>query len=86
MTAAQAGELKLWTDEQYKGDYIAFSFCTADFEDNIYDSGTQNLAGWVTIWNNTVVFGDKAIAKIYKSQTNPSFGALNQSDHATCYG
>lgn len=83
---ASAGELRLWEHEQYKGKNISFSYCNADFADNIYDSGKQNLVSYVTIWNNTVIVGDKAIAEIYNGVGNPSFGAINQADHATCYG
>ena len=83
---ASAGELRLWEHEQFKGHTISFSYCDADFADNIYDSGQQDLKEWVSIWNNSVIAGDKRIAKIYRNQRNPSFGALNQADHATCLG
>ncbi len=86
ITSASAGELRLWEHEQYRGNNISFSYCNADFADNIYDSGKQNLVSYVTIWNNTVIAGDNAIAKIYNGVGNPSFGAINQADHATCYG
>ncbi|WP_129873943.1 hypothetical protein [Bifidobacterium pseudolongum] len=87
VASASAGELRLWEHEQFRGNYISFSFCDANFDDNIYDSGRQNIVSYVTIWNNTVIAGDRAIAKIYNNGVgNPSFGAINQADHATCYG
>lgn len=84
--SANAGELKVWEHEQFRGHSTANTNCNFDFPDNIYDSGRQNVVSYVTIWNN-VLIGDRAIAKIYNNGVgNPSFGAINQADHATCYG
>ncbi|KFI65518.1 hypothetical protein [Bifidobacterium cuniculi] len=83
---ASAGELTLWENDNYTGYRIVFPYCNADFQDNIYDSGTQNLVSYVTIWNNTVIAGDRAIAKIKYNQGVSVFSARNAADHATCYG
>ena len=60
--SASAGELRLWEHDNYNGFYTTYGSCDVDFPDNIYDSGKQNLVDYVTIWNNTVFAGDKAIA------------------------
>lgn len=87
--SANAAELRLWENDHYSGSSIAFSYCNADFRDNIYDSGKQNIEQWVTIWNNTIFSGDVAIARLYKNTNNgavPVFDATNAADHATCFG
>ncbi|MEY8542272.1 hypothetical protein AALA26_08250 [Bifidobacterium pseudolongum] len=84
--SASAGELRLWEHDNYNGFYTTYGSCDVDFPDNIYDSGKQNLVDYVTIWNNTVFAGDKAIAKIKKDVGKPTFDAKNAADHATCFG
>ena len=87
--SANAAELRLWENDHYSGPSIAFSYCNADFRNNIYDSGKQNIEQWVTIWNNTIFSGDVAIARLYKNTNNgavPVFDATNAADHATCFG
>lgn len=84
--SANAGELRLWEHDNYNGFYTTYGSCDVDFPDNIYDSGKQNLVDYVTIWNNTVILGDKAIAKIKKDVGKPTFDAKNAADHATCFG
>ena len=86
VAAASAGELRLWEHDNYNGFYTTYGSCDVDFPDNIYDSGKQNLVDYVTIWNNTVFAGDKAIAKIKKDVGKPTFDAKNAADHATCFG
>lgn len=84
--SANAGELRLWEHDNYNGFYTTYGSCDVDFPDNIYDSGKQSLVDYVTIWNNTVILGDKAIAKIKKDVGKPTFDAKNAADHATCFG
>lgn len=62
-----------------------FSYCDVDFQDNVYDSERQDVAGWVSIWNSTL-FGTQRIAKIVKGYPVPSFSEINAADHASCYG
>lgn len=83
---AQAGTLKLWANDHYTGSSVTFNHCNVDFSDNIYDSGTQNIESWVTIWNNTVFRGDERIATLYKGRPVPIFDKTDAADHATCFG
>ncbi|EIK81845.1 hypothetical protein CGSMWGv1500E_05706 [Gardnerella vaginalis 1500E] len=82
---ASAGELKLWEHEYFEGNYAAFSNCDVDFQDNVYDSGKQNLVRWVSIWDSQL-FGDRRIAKILKNRSVKSFNVINAADHASCFG
>ena len=83
---ANAGELHLWEGANYAGHGITSPSCDTDFDDNKSNSGTQNLVGWVSIWNNTIFNGDERIARLGKNKKVPVFAKHNAADHATCYG
>lgn len=85
-TTSSGVELKMYTENDFAGGGAMWDTCTVDLPDNVYDSGTQNITDYCTVWNNTVFWGDQPIAKLFKDQFVPAFDKLNAADHVTTGG
>lgn len=87
---ANAETLTIYTQEKFEGNSLISSTCNLDVVDNVYDSGAfeSQIKGhkWTSVWNNTVLFGDERIAKIWNGTSIGSFNYKNTADHFTCNG